>query len=158
MRWASGHVSVSSSPVRDRSAHGQPLAARRRPISSKSSTRTPVSQYSGGNDHALDGDALRFVACVAQQAQGIPRVAQAVEVDQHLIQVGDGRKPDDWLRVVGNLGGIKRPPANTTGGHLYSANISASSARTASCADEPMRPSRLTSRVLSTVRIWSSTI
>lgn len=48
MRWASGQVSVSSSPVRDRSAHWQPLAAARRPISAKSSTPTLVSQYSGG--------------------------------------------------------------------------------------------------------------
>jgi len=37
---------------------------------------------------------------ILQQAQVVPRVAQAIQVDQHLIQVGDGRKPADWLRVV----------------------------------------------------------
>ena len=97
MRWASGQVSVSSSPVRDRSAHWQPLAAAHLSVEQHAYTGIPVLRR---DDHALDGDALLLMARILQQAQVVPRVAQAVQVDQHLIQVGDGRKPAGWLRVV----------------------------------------------------------
>ncbi len=76
-----------------------PWLAARRAISSKSSTATPVSQYSGGTTTLLMARPRGCIVPVSQCPQVVPWVAQAIEVDQDLVEVGDAREPADRLPV-----------------------------------------------------------